>query len=410
MNHKNIRLECLLISTWFLGIMAVKFILPSLPNIVDQLETSQTLAKYTISIFLFGKATGMLVFGPLSEKYGRKIFMLIGLALFSIGNFIAFYAESIELLLIARLIQGLGVSGSVMVGRAMINDRFDNNKAAIIFSHVFLVAALIISFLPMIGSLLATNFDWHVTFLVMGTYSSLVFILCLLFLDETHHDRIGFKISMGQALAYYKLIASHPVFLGYVFCSICMIAGESAFNTASAFLFIKTYHLSKNYFGFLITFLAIGHLLGTLFCGQLVKKYNLVKMMGTGVILLAISSVLMAILLNVGFNHLLVIIIPMSIFFIGTGFVMTIVAVGPVVPFPKLIGISSAAALSLNFFFSGLSSAIMSHLSTHTAKPVSILIAICGIAAFFSWYWLIVPGRKTHRKYIDTNPVYSESI
>src|SRR6185312_12035539 len=86
----NITFKLLLISTWFLGVMAVKFILPSLPNIAEQLKTTSTLAKYTISLFLFGKALGMIAFGPLSEKYGRKIFMLIGLALFTLGNILAY--------------------------------------------------------------------------------------------------------------------------------------------------------------------------------------------------------------------------------------------------------------------------------------------------------------------------------
>lgn len=392
----NITFKLLLISTWFLGVMAVKFILPSLPNIAEQLNTTSTLAKYTISLFLFGKATGMIAFGPLSEKYGRKIFMLIGLALFTLGNILAYTSTTITILLIARFIQGLGVSATVMIGRAMINDKYKNNKAAIVFSHVFLAASIVIAFLPMLGSLIATHYQWQITFIIMAVYSFIIFILCLFFLKETHHSDRNVTLTINNVFNYYKMITSHPTFLGYVLCSIFMIAGESAFNTASSFLFIKTYGITKTTYGALITSLAVGHLIGTLICGQLVKKYDLVNMMGTGVTILAGSTLIMTIFVNLGFSNLPMIIIPMIIYYIGTGFVMTITSVGTAVPFPKLIGISSAASLSLNFTFSAISSAVMSHLSTHTAAPVSVLIAGFGMAAFISWYILISPNRETN--------------
>jgi Bcr/CflA subfamily drug resistance transporter len=406
MNNKTMLFELLLVSTWFLGVMAVKFMLPSLPTIADQLHTTATLAKYTISLFLFGKATGMLAFGPLSEKYGRKIFMLIGLAVFSIGNIIALISPTIETLLLARLIQGFGVSGTVMVGRAMINDIYKNNKAAVVFSHIFLASSIVIVFLPMVGSFIATHYHWRIAFTIMAVYSSIIFILCLFFLKESHSPRADITLSMRQILTYYKIIASHPLFLGYVLCSIFMIAGESAFNTASSFLLIKTYGISKTYFGMLMTSLAMGHLLGTLICGRLVKKYDLVKMMGTGVIILAGSTSIMALMACMGHVNVPSLIIPMVLFYIGTGFIMTITAVGAAIPFPTLIGMSSAASLSLNFVLSALSSALMSHLSTTSAGPVSLLIAVCGIAAFFSWYLLIVPFRVTKTDHLKATPVF----
>lgn len=392
-NNNIASFELLLISTWFLGVMAVQFILPSLPNIAEALHTTSTMAKYTISLFLFGKAIGMLFAAPLSEKYGRRMFMLLGLALFAAGNMLAYFSDTIYLLLFSRFLQGLGVSSTVMIGRAMINDKYKNNKAAVVFSHVFFAAAVVISLLPMLGSMIAVNYHWQTAFLIMSLYSSFIFILCLLFLPETHSAQPGMSLNIGQVFTYYKTITRHPLFLGYVLCSIFMIAGESAFNTASSFLLIKSYGISKNTFGLLMTGLAVGHLLGTLICGRLVKKFDLVSMMGTGVIILAASACIMTVLIHLGYASISVIITPMIIFYVGTGFVMTITAVGAVLPFPQLIGISSAASLSLNFSLSALSSAIMSNLPTKTAGPVSLLIALCGMGALISWYALIVPHR-----------------
>jgi predicted MFS family arabinose efflux permease len=246
----------------------------------------------------------------------------------------------------------------------------------------------------MLGSLISSHYAWQISFIIMASYTAVIFFLCYFFLEETHTPQ-HIPLKIRHIFTYYTTITRHPLFLGYVLCSLFMVAGESAFNTASSFLLIQTYGITKNTFGMLITCLAVGHLVGTLICGRLVKHYDLANMMGIGVIILAFSTTIMALAINLGYTSVPIIIMPMILYYIGTGFVMTITAVGAVTPFPHLIGISSSAALSLNFGFSALSSALMSHLSTRTAGPVSLLIASCGIAAFFSWYWLIVPNRSS---------------
>ncbi len=402
-DKNNINLILLITSTWFLGTMAVQFASPLMPVVAEQFQVSQTLVKYMISVFLFGKAFGMLAFGPLSEKYGRRKCMLIGLLLFSAGNLLAVAAPGIKVLLLARLLQGFGVSATVLMGRVMINDVHKANKAAIMFSHVFFVAAIIITFLPIIGSFIVSNYSWRLSFVVMGLYSFGLFALAFFFLPETLHQGNSLALDFRKIKMYYKTIISHPVFLGYVMCSICMIAGESAFNTASSFLLIKTYGLSVERFGMIMTSLGVGHLVGTKICGTLLKKYDLVGMMGVGVVILAASALFMVTCVYFGYANAYTISIPMIIFYVGTGFVMTITAVGAVVPFPQLIGIASSASLLLNFSFSALSSAIMSHLSTKTAAPVSTLVAICGISSFLLWLFLIIPNRNKKLQVSDVS-------
>lgn len=382
--------------------MAVQFAGPLLPIIAEQFKASQTLVKYTISIFLFGKAFGMLAFGPLSERYGRRKFMLIGLVLFAFGNFLAFLSGGITWLLLARLLQGFGVSATVLMGRVMINDMNKENKAAIVFSNIFFAASIIIIFLPIIGSFIVSHYTWQLSFAVMGIYSLFIFVLAFFFLPETQQEGSSMALDFPKIKMYYKTIISHPMFLGYVMCSICMIAGESAFNTASSFLFIKTYDVSIHHYGMVITSLGIGHLVGTKICGFLLKKYNLVKMMGVGVFILAASSLSMMTLVSLGYANAYTLSVPMVVFYVGTGFVMTITAVGVVVPFPNLIGIASSASLLLNFAFSALSSAVMSHLSTKTPEPVSFLITICGVSSLLLWLFLIFPNRNRQLKEILT--------
>ncbi|OGT57360.1 MAG: hypothetical protein A3F14_06300 [Gammaproteobacteria bacterium RIFCSPHIGHO2_12_FULL_43_28] len=393
-NKKSAVFELLLVGTWILGNMSVNFMLPLLPSVAAEFHASPTLVKYSISIFLFGKAAGVLIYGPLSDRYGRRSFMLLGLFLYFIGNAFTFFTSSMTVLLLSRLIQGIGTSATVLMGRVMINDVYKNNKAAMVFSQMFLAASVLISCLPMMASWTASHFDWRFIFLIMAGYGLVMFVLCFLLLDETHHQRDTMNSSFSEIVLHYRAIVSHPLFLGYVLCSLFMVAGESAFNTASSFLLIKGFGVSIYYFGVLMTSLGLGHLVGTLLCGRLVKKYDLVNMMGIGVIILMLSACTMAILVNIGYASVLTIMLPMAIFYVGTGFIMTITAVGVVTPFPKLIATSSAASLLLYFGFSTISSTLMSHLPTTTARPVTLLIAVFGLLAFLAWYVLIVPSRK----------------
>ena len=111
--------ELLLVGTWILGNMSVNFMLPLLPSVAAEFHASPTLVKYSISIFLFGKAAGVLIYGPLSDRYGRRSFMLLGLFLYFIGNAFTFFTSSMTVLLLSRLIQGIGTSATVFIGRVI---------------------------------------------------------------------------------------------------------------------------------------------------------------------------------------------------------------------------------------------------------------------------------------------------
>lgn len=186
LDDKNIRyIPLLVLSTWFLGNMGVHFLLPLLPIMTKDLDTSVRLTQYVIAFFLAGKALGMIIYGPLSEVYGRCKFMLIGLLLYIISSFCCIFASDITWLIFFRFIQGLGVSATILMGRIIINDSYPNDKAANVFGYLFALAAIIIAFLPTLGGVIATFKNWHFAFIVMCIYSSFIFLIMFKYLPET---------------------------------------------------------------------------------------------------------------------------------------------------------------------------------------------------------------------------------
>lgn len=394
LDNKDIRyIPLLVLSTWFLGNMGVHFLLPLLPIMTRDLDTSVRLTQYVIAFFLAGKALGMIVYGPLSEVYGRRKFMLIGLLLYIVSSFCCILANDITWLIFFRFIQGLGVSATILMGRIIINDSYPNDKAANVFGYLFALAAIIIVFLPTLGGVIALFKDWHFAFIVMFIYSSFILLIMFKYLPETQNNSFRKKLSLKGILNDYSTVFRHPVFFGYLMCTGLMVAGETAFNTNAAFLMIKTYGISEKTFGLMMSSLLIAHLLGAVICGRYVIRKGICHLTGVGVIILVFAAIFLLVssMLNIDSPYLTI--SAMFVYFLGTGFIMTTAAVGVVSPFPKMIGTAMAFALSLEFLLSSLSSFITSHLAITSLYPIALLITILSISSFGMWLFYIKKGR-----------------
>lgn len=390
LDNKNIKyIPLLVLSTWFLGNMGVHLLLPLLPIMTKDLDTSVKLTQYIIAFFLAGKALGMIVYGPLSEVYGRRKFMLIGLLLYIISSFCCIFASDITWLIFFRFIQGLGVSATILMGRIIINDSYPNDKAANVFGYLFALAAIIIAFLPTLGGIIATFKNWHFAFIVMCIYSSFIFLIMFKYLPETQKDDFRKKLSFKGILRDYSTVFRHPVFFGYLMCTGLMVAGETAFNTSAAFLMIKTYGIPTKTFGIMMSSLLVAHLLGAVICGRYVVRKGISNLTGVGVVILVLAGVFLLATTMFKVDGPYLTISAMFIYFLGTGFIMTTAAVGVVSPFPKMIGTAMAFALSLEFLLSSLSSFITSHLSITSLYPISLLITILSISSFGMWLFYI---------------------
>ncbi|MBD5784515.1 MFS transporter, partial [Francisella tularensis] len=122
---------------------------------------------YVMAFFLAGKALGMIVYVPLSEIYGRRKFMLFGLILYMSSSLLCMITTDIYWLIFWRFVQGLGVSGTILMGRVIINDSYPNDKAAHIFGYLFALAAVIIACLPTLGGIIAIFKNWQLAFVTL---------------------------------------------------------------------------------------------------------------------------------------------------------------------------------------------------------------------------------------------------
>lgn len=169
-----------------LGPLATDIYLPALPELTKALNTTTSNAQLTLSIYFIGFAFGQLIYGPLSDRYGRKPILQIGLVIFIISSVIASLATSIESLLIARLFQSLGGCAGPVLGRAMVRDMFSPEDAGQVLSHIASVMAIAPAVAPIIGGALTIAYGWEANFIFLFIYGFVILLVMTIKLPESN--------------------------------------------------------------------------------------------------------------------------------------------------------------------------------------------------------------------------------
>lgn len=203
---------------------------PSLPIITQVLGASHALGKLTISIFIMGFGIGQLFAGPLSDRFGRKIILMISLLIFACASLLAPLCTSIDALLGVRLLQGLAVSGQVLNVRAIAADRFDGAELRKVSIYITTAWTLSPVIGPFIGGYLQAYSGWHAGFYFLAVYSALLFVLVMIFLSESN--------CLRQSLAFKPLLNNYRLVLcdwGYMKNVLGLMLGYTMINTFNIF-------------------------------------------------------------------------------------------------------------------------------------------------------------------------------
>ncbi|MCL9781777.1 multidrug effflux MFS transporter [Vibrio sp. S4M6] len=376
-------------SLWLLGLAGVSFYLPAMPLLGSQLSASASLVKLTITFYIIGKAVSMFIYGPFVEAFGRKLYLVIGISLFTFGSALCAMANNIDWVLIGRLIQGIGCSLCILMGRAVINDQYPHRKAASLFSYIFTGNAILLMALPIIAGYIATYWGWRAIFYSFFVYGLVLTTLVISFIPETNPGASVKNLELKQIKHNYWQIIKNKSFWGVVLLIALMTAGEKVFTTSASYTFIDTLHYSKVNFGYLLSTLWFAHLAGVVLCGWLVIRLGIDRLMSFGSTLLFISALALGIasLLNISSGILLA--GTMFLYMFGSGFIITTAAVAMVRPFPQLIGLATAIGMAVEFTLASIASFIVSHFSQHSIKPVMLSISTVGALVLITWFYLV---------------------
>jgi MFS transporter, DHA1 family, multidrug resistance protein len=365
-------LACLLAIT-LTGPMAIHMFLPAIPAVGKAFNVAQPTAQSTFSIALFTMAFATLLYGSLSDRFGRRPVLLAGLVMFTLGGAISIYAPNIPTLLAGRVLQGAGAACGVVLARAMLRDVFGLDRLTQAIAYLTAAYVLGPMFAPILGGALIDLFDWRAEFIFGAVAGAGLTVIALFFMPETHKSR-------GQTATFRALFSAYRRLLGSLkFCGFAFQPGFSsasffAHATASAFLITNTLGHSASEFALYFLFFPGGFMLGNIVAGKLSGRIAPEHMIVLGCGLAVASIVLMGVWLTNGPMTALALTLPGGIHTFGQGMSQPNSNGGAIATDPHLAGTASGIVVFLQFFLGALTSQFVAFLADGTYMPMLIVV------------------------------------
>ena len=377
-------LTALLAALTALGPLSTDMYLPSLPDIARQFHASTPQVQFTLSAFLIGFAAGQILYGPVSDRYGRKPVLLVAVGLFCAASLACTLSTSIEILIAARTAQALGGSGAVVLTRAIVRDLYSGVRAGRELSLIGSVMALAPVLAPIAGGALQTAFGWQAIFVVLVAAGVVVMTIAWTLLPETLAKRTmdGAPVSMLQS---YRIVLSNRVYLAYLGLGSFSYAGLFAWLSAASFVLQNLYGLTPFVFGVVFAIGAVGYMVGTTIAARVVARLGLDRVAGLGSALLALGGLLMSLSVALGLTSSLSLVLPVAIFLAGLGMVLPQSIAGAMTPFPERAGAASSLFGFVQQTAAAVCGALVAWLLGRNAWPLAGAMALTGCATLLLW-------------------------
>ena len=382
------RLTLVLGAVMALGPLALDMYLPALPMLEVEFAATPARVQQTVSSYLLGMGVGQLAFGPLTDRFGRKVPLLAGLAIFALASVGCALAADIESFVLLRFAQALGGSAGMVVIRAVIRDRFDALQSARVLSTMMLVMGAAPILAPLGGGWLLVSASWHWIFWGLAAYALFCIGTTARYLDESHPPglRTG---SLGRALAALPPLLRERLFIGPLLVFMSSFGAFFAYLAAAPFVFIQYFRVPAERFGWYFGANAFGFILVSQLNRRLVGGRGPRKVLGWGVGMLAISATLLLACAVTGFGGFASVFTLLFFIVASLGLIASNVSAVAMAPFGDRAG-GAASLLGSGQAFTGvLTSAAVGWIHASGALPMASVVAACAAVALFSYLFLV---------------------
>ncbi len=344
-----------------------------MPAIGTAFDVGQAAVQLTFTSFFVGYAVSHLILGPLSDRFGRRPVLLAGMWLFLAADAACAVAGSIEILMVARFLQGFGACGGLVLGRAMVRDVYDRQQAAKILSLVGVLMVAAIALGPLIGGFLQVQFGWQASFWVVALVYAFVLALCYRRLPETHvadgaEDRIGI-------LAGFPILLGSREFVLFALCAAFLIATNFVFLAASPIVLIERYGMSPADYGPTVIIAFVGTMIGNFASARLVSRLGVIRMIFMGLAFALVAVAVMIAIALTGYVHPIAVVGPIFFVNFGYGIAYPNALATSISVFPRIAGTGSAIMGFLQYGISALVIALIGILPHETQLTMGIVIA-----------------------------------
>ncbi len=388
------RLTILLGALSAIGPLSMDIYLVSMPSMTETFGTTVDRVQLTLSIYMLGFGISQLVYGPLSDRFGRRPILIAGLAIHLVASICAAMADSITVLIVSRFFQAIGTCAGIVVTRAVVRDLYTREGAAKVLSYMHLVIGIAPMAAPMIGSHLHVAFGWQASFYFVAAYSALSLLAVLFLLAETNRNLDPQALSPRRYVANVATLMRSRTYVGYVLIVCFMGCGLFAYLSGASFVFQRTFGFAEVYFGYLFAFCMAGNLIGAAISSRLVMRLGIDRLLGLGLCLAAFSATLMAVLAFARVDHVAIILGPMLLFMTAFQLVGPQAMAGALSPFPQIAGYASSMIGLMQFGLPAIVGYGVAAAFDGTARPMAGAIALTAFLAGGTYLWLVRHGSK----------------
>jgi DHA1 family bicyclomycin/chloramphenicol resistance-like MFS transporter len=376
------RLAVILGALTAMGPLAIDTYLPALPTIARELHTTDARVQISLSVYFVGIALGQALYGPLSDRIGRKPALYLGLAMFIVASIGCALASSVYVLIGFRFLQALGGCSPLVVPRAVVRDHFDQRDSVRMLSILMLVMGLAPILAPLVGGQLLTHFGWRSIFWFHASYAIVWLMAVMTGLQESLSRARRQRHRVGQVLATYARLVTDRAFIAQVLVGSLIFAGLLAYISGSPFVFIELFHVRPEHFGYYFGVNAIGIMTASQLNRWLAHRTDAALILRRVLPVSLVTSLALVANAWSGFGGFAGILVPLFFYIATHGFVMPNTTALAMAPHGSVAGSASALLGSIQFVLGALAGAIVSAASNGTAVPLAAVVAGCGISAF----------------------------
>lgn len=366
--------------------------LPAMPVMSRALHASDGMLEWTISGYLIGFSSGQLLWGPISDRYGRRLAVGSGLILFVIGSAGCALSNDAMTLIGWRIVQALGACASVALSRAMVRDLYQGTQAAQMLSTLITIMAIMPLVGPLVGGQIVTMFGWRAIFWLLVVVG-LVTMGALYTIPETLPVYNRNSESLGRALLRYVGLLKNRRLLGYLGTGGFLYAGMFAYVAGTPYVYISFYHVPAQLYGFLFGLGIIGIMLANILNRWLVGRFGYDPILLFGTIAAMVTGIWAGCVAHSGLGGLWGLVVPLFLFASTTGLIVANSITGAMADFPQRAGAVSALTGAVQYGSGIIGSGLVGLWSDGTPWPLGLVITMSGIGCLLSML-LLIPLRK----------------
>ncbi len=358
--------------------------LPALPAMADDFHASDSQLQLTLTLYALGSAISLLVSGPLTDRFGRRPVLLTGLFVYAVATVACALADSISVLIVARLFQALGGCCTTVIGRVIVRDYFDRHEQARLLGLISMAMAISPMAAPVLGSLMLPFIHWRGLFIVLAVIGVTLCLVVLRRLPETRPPEVA-AAPPSNLLRLYGQLLRERYFLRYSLAIGCVYSTYFPFISESSALLQRGFHLSASTYALVFAATISGYMLGANLFRRLVLRVEADQLISAAIALNVLGCVMLAGATVALPQAWLAIVLPMVVIMVSVGMVIPACQLSVLQPYGAIAGTASGLFFFIQMFLTAVSSWATGLLSDGTSQPLVIMTSVASALLVASW-------------------------